>query len=167
MEKKVNELERRLKTFKIPNKLVVQSKIANIFKRYFSINNSLDLINLRMITKPESRLIVKTFIKSTEIRFIYRMIKYGEESPKHFRFKSRSNHNDSKNRLSKNKHREKKLKKDNIYSFRAQFEAKHKRAKSEVALISNSKARLLNIKQNNGSKAPNEQAKSTVIFNNL
>ena len=35
IEKRVNELERRLKTFKIPNKLVVQSKIANIFKRYF------------------------------------------------------------------------------------------------------------------------------------
>ena len=118
-----------------------------------------------MITKPENRLTVKAFIKSTEILFICRMIKSGEEeTPKHLRFKSRSNHNDSKNHLSKNKHREKKLKKDNIYSFRAQFEAKHRRAKSEVALISNSKARLLNIKQNNGPKALNEQAKSTAIF---
>ena len=48
-----------------------------------------------------------------------------------------------------------------------QFENKHKRAKSEVALNSLQKVRLLNIKQSNGSKIFKDHQKSMNFIVNI
>lgn len=138
----------------------MQSKIANIFKRhYYQIYNfrsgkSQDDYDVQQ--QPDAKQSHRRYFDE----LIFRMIMFTtDETPRNNNIRS-SMHHESKGNANKSNRRDKKLKKDNIYTLRMQFEAKHKRARSEVALISNNKARILSIKQNNESNGQNEHIKS-------